>query len=279
MNLDALRLFYKKFDRLDYNDKDILLMSSAILNSTIDINLSIRQNFYKYAELNNDFNPDSYFMKEVRNCDVPIYRLLIQDDDFFTLIINALRKNLFTSESFTDLLECYVDAVDKLTSKENSKVLNHIIEILSVKVNVDQEVLKNSTLLREFVLANLSTLGMSKYKRNNSDIVAKKMIILKLFRLGYVGFGDINDVVINYEDVLQPLINAFNYGQVKLVIYRDNVDLDDIDYVEDYLVNAIDANYEIANQEERDYGEKCKQDIKLAFSLRRENIAYKKRNV
>ena len=105
------------------------------------------------------------------------------------------------------------------------------------------------------------------------------MIILKLFRLGYVGFGDINDVVINYEDVLQPLINAFNYGQVKLVIYRDNVDLDDIDYVEDYLVNAIDANYEIANQEERDYGEKCKQDIKLAFSLRRENIAYKKRNV
>ena len=68
MNLDALRLFYKKFDRLDYNDKDILLMSSAILNSTIDINLSIRQNFYKYAELNNDFNPDSYFMKEVRNC-------------------------------------------------------------------------------------------------------------------------------------------------------------------------------------------------------------------
>lgn len=279
MNLDAIILFYKKIDRLDYNEKDILLMSSAIMNGNIDINLSVRDNMLKYHELDESFNPDTYLSKSDRNCDIPIYRVLLQDSDFFDILVNATNKGLINSESFRDMIECYLDAVDKVTDNDNDRVMVNVIKLLSLKLNVSKEVMQDSQIIREFIKNNLFALGMPKRKKNRNDVVSKKMIIIKLFRLGFVKFGLSNDVLLTYQEVLQPLLDVCNYGQVKLVIYRDNVPCEDIDFVQDYINRAIDANYEKAIPEDREYGEKCKEDIELAFNLRRENSCYKLRNV
>lgn len=280
MNLDAILLFFNKFELLDYNDKDILLMSSAVLNKSIDINLSIKENFLKYKENNPSFNADKYLNRPVVNCDVPIYRLLLQEKELFTIIVDACKKGLVTSESFRDIIECFIDAIDKVMEEENGKLLTHIIALLSIKNNnLDKEVMNDSVIIREFVKNNLYALNMSKKKKNDCDTVSKKMIILKLFRLGFVRFGNVNNIELTYEDILQPLIDQFNYGQIKLVVYNDNVPFEDLDYVESYIHKAIDANYDRSSQEDRDYGEKGKADISLCFDLRRGSQELRKGNV
>ena len=272
MNFDAVLLFYKKIEALDYDEKDILLMSSAVLNKSIDINLSVRDNMLKYAEIDKNFNPDKYLNDDLRNCDVPIYRILLQDDAFFNLLLDAMGKNILNSESIKDILECYMDAVDKLSEKETSRVLTYIIQVLAVNFRVDAEVMKESKIFREFVKNNLFALSMPKKKRNDSDVVAKKMIIIKLFRLGFVEFGLREDILINYEEVIQPLIDTHNYGQVKLIIFKDNVLEDDLDHVHRFIIDGIDDNYASSSIEDREYGEKCKKDIDLIFNIRRERI-------
>lgn len=269
MILDACILFYNKLETLNYDDKDVLIMSSHILNGNIDINISIRENMLKYAEIDKSFDPSRYLNKKLLNCDTPIYKLLLQDESFYSLIKSSITKGLLTSESVRDIIECYIEAIDKLTERENSRVLTHIIELLSLKSNISKEVLQDSIIIREFVKNNLYALEMPKKKKNDADTVSKKMIVIKLFRLGFVKFGNVNDILLTYDEVLQPLINTYNYGQLKLVIYRDNVPLEDLDYVQGYVNKGIDANYSDASEEDRAYGEKCKEDIEAVFSLRR----------
>lgn len=269
MILDACILFYNKLETLNYDDKDVLIMSSHILNGNIDINLSIRENMLKYAEIDESFEPSRYLNKELLNCDTPIYKILLQDEAFYSLIKSSITKGLLTSESVRDIFEAYIEAVDKLTERENSKVLTYIIELLSLKSNVEKHVLQDSIIIREFVKNNLYALVIPKKKKNDADTVSKKMIIIKLFRLGFVKFGNVNDILLTYDEVLQPLIDTYNYTQLKLVIYRDNVPVEDLDYVQGYVNRGIDANYSDASEEDRAYGEKCKEDVEIAFNIRR----------
>lgn len=253
MDLDAILFFYNKFNNSNYNLNDIMIMSSYIYNNLININKSIIDNLIDFSNENEGIDVLSKidFNNEVLN--TPIYKLMMDVETMHITLVTAIQKKLISDEVYRDILEILFDKVGTLEEDEENKVLLFLIDILQVKRNISIKFMQESIALRKFVVNNKYALSIRKKIKNSSNLVQKKMIIIRLFGNGYVKYGDILGVNINYEDIIEPLINTKNFGHLRLVINGKAINPNDADLIMDIIdrcVNEVNSNDEEFDDEQ-----------------------------
>lgn len=267
MDLDAILFFYNRFNNLDYNENDIMIMSSYISNNLIDINKSIMDNICEYINSTESNIVLSQFDFDNQTLSIPIYRLLLQEYLMHSTLLTAIQKGLLTDEAYKDIVESLIDSVDKILPTEQERILPFIIDVLQSKKNADSEVMQDSKIIREFVSNNKEVLALNKRVKNRGDLLQKKIIIIRLFANSYVRYGNFNDVIINYEDIINPLIETENYGQLRLVIGNKVIDIDDVDYILELINKRVQSNINLESQESVDNGERIISETTMMLKL------------
>lgn len=275
MNLDAILFFYNKFNNLDYNENDILIMSSYVSNNLINVNKSIKDNILIYVKENNKENILERINLLNETFDVPIYRLLLQESLMHLILINAIKKGLVDDNSYLDIVECLLECDGKILEQEESKLLPFIVDVLQFKKNASSEIMQKSSIIREYVFNNKDKLALTKRVKHTGDLLQKKIIVIRLFANGYVRYGNDFDINISYEDIIIPLIETKNYGQLKLVIGNKVINPDDVDYIISLIDKYVHKNMSSEFVEDIEKGEQILSETKVMLEL----IRNSRRNV
>lgn len=275
MNLDAILFFYNKFNNLDYNENDILIMSSYVSNNLINVNKSIKDNILIYVKENNKDNILERINLLNETFDVPIYRLLLQDSLMHSILINAIKKGLVDDNSYLDIVECLLECDGKILEQEESKLLPFIVDVLQSKKNASSEIMQKSSIIRGYVFNNKDKLALTKRVKHTGDLLQKKIIVIRLFANGYVRYGNDFDINISYEDIIIPLIETKNYGQLKLVIGNKVINPDDVDYIISLIDKYVHKNMSSEFVEDIEKGEQILSETKVMLEL----IRNSRRNV
>lgn len=227
MDLDAILFVQKQLRLLDVNTKDILLLTSFITNGNIDIDRSINEMLSDCAVEENDMDILNFMELDFR-FNVPLYLVLACYKEVSNVLVSVVKSHSLSKETYRDLIEKLIESIPSLETLEKGRILTLIIDLVSAHGKVDIDYFQESVIIREFVKDNLNTLSLQKNKRLVDDQLMKKLTIIKLFSQGFVRYGNVGDININYDEVIIPLVKAKNYRQARLVINFQVLPVDEI---------------------------------------------------
>ena len=192
-----------------------------------------------------------------------------------SILINAIKKGLVDDNSYLDIVECLLECDGKILEQEESKLLPFIVDVLQSKKNASSEIMQKSSIIREYVFNNKDKLALTKRVKHTGDLLQKKIIVIRLFANGYVRYGNDYDINISYEDIIIPLIETKNYGQLRLVIGNKVINPDDVDYIISLIGKYVHKNMSSEFVEDIEKGEQILSETKMMLEL----IKNSRRNV
>ena len=149
----------------------------------------------------------------------------MQDDKLRDYLIKAIAKRVLDDSSILDIVETTLLGIDTIDfASNNYDIITFLMNFVSKYRLKKESVMPKSIIINSFVKKHESVL-MNELKRNEDDYHKKffiHMLICKLFSCGFVTFDfnkvlDPNSKENGIETIVRPLIEARNYGHLKLL--------------------------------------------------------------
>lgn len=220
MDLDAVITFKRVLREDEITMADKMLLSSAINNRNIDINLSITENL-------NLINKDGISLEELflylkefigdkeAYTDVPIYMLFLERSNLWDLLLNAYKRYTLSEESILNIGETVFSYLDYKNNDNYDELVNFLNSLLSVRKPNNYELFQNNFSTQSFVYNNIDDL----YNGHNS---VNKSLLTTMISFGYVSLDLLNSVVgegYSYiESFITELLNRELYAYIKIFI-------------------------------------------------------------
>lgn len=228
MDLDAVITFKRvlKEDTISIADK--MLLSSAINNKNIDINLSITENLNLINKDGISLEELFLYLKEFIGdkelyTDVPIYMLFLEKRDLWDLLLNAYKKNDLDEKSVLYIGENIFKYLDVKDSKNIDDLVSFFNSLLSIRKPENYELFQNSFSFEPFIYANIDDI----YTGSNS---VNKSLLITLISFGYISLdllnNSIDDSYSYIEIFFKELLNRELYTYIKIFINSRTVSKD-----------------------------------------------------
>lgn len=253
MDFDAIVVFKRVLSKTDINENDKLLMSSAINNENIDINLSIRDNL-KIAQ-EDDISLEefkTYLMEFMDNNDdylnTPIYLLLLQKKELRKLLLLAHKIQVLDDKSLLDIIESILLYMNIADEKDYPELANFLNDLLSVRRTTNSSLFQSSSIIKAFIISNHDSLSSDLSKVVGLTSIQNfydRLIILKLFSYGFANFSfaEVYDPSIDgLSAIIEPLLKKRSYGHLRLVINTKTINSDDALRVKELIINHLNEN-------------------------------------
>ena len=248
MNFDALVNVKRILNSASVSPMDIMLLSSAVNNRSVDINISIQSNIDTICMQDIDNHEFMIYISEFIGSsqeflNTPIYKKLIQNKIFWPSLLNFLKKKLINDEAFLDIVNYLFHLLKKANIKEYVDCFLFINEFLSAKKEIITESTDVSFDIIEFIINNLDCLD-NNYEESSSKLVAKK-IVINLLSLGIVGFYDLVSISQNESDlintILSSLLKCEEYYYLVQIINEKTIDNNTSQIIEEILRSYINS--------------------------------------
>lgn len=222
MEIDSIITFKRVLRKQLISKEDKMLLSSAINNNNININLSINENIRIVNKDGISLDELLFYLEELLGSrenylDVPIYELLLEKSDLRDLLLNAYKKNYLSEESALAIALLAFEYLEKNDSLELVNFLNHLF---SIKGPSDYELFQQQLSVCPFVYGNLDDI----YNGTNE---ANKSMLVSLISFGYINLDILSFTVDNsytyIENFFRDLINNGLYGYVRVFVNNRTV--------------------------------------------------------
>ncbi len=225
MEIDSIITFKRVLREQTVNNIDKMMLSSAINNKNIDINLSINENLRLINKEGISLEELFCYLEEfLGNKDdylnVPLFMLLLERKKLWDLLLNAYKRDNLSEESVLVIGEHIFDYLDDNSATCNDELITFFNSLLSIKRPVNYEIFQKSFSIRPFIFANIDDI----YSDNNS---VNKSLLVTLISFGYINLDLLNfaiDDSFSYMELLfRELINHELYGYVRIFVSEKTI--------------------------------------------------------
>lgn len=249
MDFDALVNVKRILSSDKISQTDIMLLTSAINNENVNINISIQDNLdiiQKQDINNNEFmiylNEFIGVNQEFLN--TPIYKFFLKRKPLWTLLLIALKMKLLNGEVLSDIIKYFFSLLPNLEQDEYLECLVLINDFLSIKKISNIKKIDNPDSIIEFISHNLDCLEAVSYEETYQLIC--KNIIIKLFSLGFISFSDSESYAIDENEfvisVISPFLNQDEYYYLISIINENTVDIATLSVIRETLLKYISSH-------------------------------------
>lgn len=220
MDLDAVITFESVLKKDNISTADKMLLSSAINNRNIDINLSIKQNLNLINKDGISITELFLYLKEFvadksSYVDVPIYMLFLEKRELWDLLVNAYKKFSLKEEAVLDISKAIFKYLENSDILNEEELLTFFNSLLSVRKPEDYKMFQNIFSIEPFIYENIDEI----YNGSNG---IRKSLFITIISFGYVNLQLLNDMVDDsysyIEFFIKELLNHDLYAYVKIFI-------------------------------------------------------------
>lgn len=235
---------------------DLMLLTSAINNHNVDINLSIRANIDIIREFEVDNHEFMTYLSEFAGLNeellnTPIYALLIKNSAYWQILLSSLKSGLLVDETYTAIVRYLFELISNVKEEELNIYITFLHDILSVKkVKFIRDETINQDIVN-FIISNIDSIEYTNEEVCSTLII--KSIIIKMFIQGIVSFSDLffcgkhEFILVQY--IIESLLDIGEYYNIYAILNHMSVDIDTAPVLVNILKNSINSRGEKASNE------------------------------
>lgn len=246
MDFDALVNVKRIIENDSTVKTDLMLLTSAINNRNVDINLSIRDNIDIIREFEVDNHEFMVYLSEFVGLNqellnTPIYALLIKNNAYWLVLLNALKNGLLTDETYTAIIRYLFELMSNLKKEDIDIFVSFLHDALSVK---KVKFIRDETINQDvvnFIISNIDSIDCT--SEEDSSNITIKSIIIKMFMQGIVSFSDLfffgkNEYVL-VQYIIDSLLEFGEYYHIYAILNEKSVDINSAPVLISILTNSL----------------------------------------
>ena len=235
---------------------DLMLLTSAINNHNVDINLSLRDNIDIIREFEVDNHEFMIYLSEFVGLNqellnTPIYSLLIKNSAYWQILLNALKSGLLADETYTSIVKYLFELITNLKDEEFAACIAFLHDVLSLK---KVKFIRDETINQDIVNFTISNIDSMEYASEGvcSNLVIKS-IIIKMFVQGIISFSDLlffgkNEFIL-VQYIIDSLLDIGEYYHIYAILNDKSVDEYTAPVLVNILTNSLNNRDESASNE------------------------------